>query len=276
MEKLQTQINNILAYRRFLVRTDENIKAYKFINQASKVINSPWLKDAAELTFKQVGHCYDPGLYKRFYNENISEQPIPEDAVMNDQNFPDRLRWVKNLFKRYTPKTVLDLGCSEGSYSLNIANEGYDVTGVNLFKSSIAVGNERAAKFGLAERARFIQSDIMEFETDMRFDAVMLFEVIEHVPDPKAMVEKMMSLTTPEGVCYISTPNGTADEKASALGVDLENAAGGEFKGHVRVFTEESLRELVKEYEVLDFYNSETDYFKLLHIAFRKKNDKKT
>lgn len=274
METLSNTVNNILALRRYLVRTDENVKAYKFINAASKQIVDVRLKEAAELSFKQVGHCFDQGLYHKFYNENIIENPVPERAIMDDRNFPERLTWVKRLFKKYNPNTVLDLGCSEGSYSLNIANEGYDVTGVNLFTNSVKIGNERAEKFGFKDRARFIQSDIMEFETDKRFDAVMLFEVIEHVPDPEAMVKKMMSLTSEEGICYISTPNGTADERSSALGVDLENAAAGEFKGHVRVYTEETLRELVKDYEVVDYMVSQEGIFSLSHIAFKRKNDK--
>lgn len=267
MEKL----SNILAYRRFLVRTDENIKAYHFINRASKLLDSPRLKEAAELSFKQIAHILDNTAYKKFYNEKIIEEPIPTANVFNDNAFPERLRWVKRKLKEQGAKSVLDLGCSEGSYSLNIAREGYDVTGVNLFTNSIEVANQRAKEFRLDDHAHFFQSDIMEFETDKKFDAVMLFEVIEHVRDPKSLVDKMMSLTEKDGVCYISTPNGTADEKASALGVESENIANFEFKGHVRCYTEKSMRELLKDYEILDLMIKQEGIFSLMHVSFKRR-----
>ena len=254
------------------MRLDEGLKAYKFINAANKLLDEPRLAEYAELSFKQVGHLFDKTLYDRFYDQMLVEHPLPEQAVMDDRNFPDRLRWAKRMFKQYNPKTILDLGCSEGSYSLNIAKAGYDVTGVNLFKESIELATRRAQSFGLSDSCRFVQSDILDYKTDKKYDAVMLFEVIEHVADPDAVVAHMMDLTTPDGICYISTPNGTADEASTCLGVDLENAAAGEFKGHVRAYTEESLRELVKDYEVLDFYHSETDSMPLLHVAFKRKN----
>lgn len=262
---------DIIAYRRYLTGHDENLKAYHFINTAAKLLLADELKSDAELVFKQVAHCFDQGLYDKYYSETNVEGPIPIEYVFKDFAFPDRLRWVKQQLKEQGAKTVLDLGCSEGSYALNIANEGYEVTGVNLFISSIAIATERAKELKLDDVAHFVQSDLMTYDEGKKFDAVMLFEVIEHVPDPKAVVEKMMSLTNPDGVCYISTPNGTADFRASMLGADMEDAANFQFKGHVRVFTEESLRDLVKDYEVVNFYHSETDSMKLLHCAFRRK-----
>jgi len=140
-----------IAYRRYLTRTDENIKAYKFINKASKIFKDPKIKEDAELVFKQVSHIYDPNLYKSFYGKAQVENPIPLSEVFNDSNFPDRLRWVKKLLPKYETGSVLDIGCSEGSYSLNLAKEGYLVTGINLFEKSIETAKERTKQEGLDE-----------------------------------------------------------------------------------------------------------------------------
>ena len=268
--------SNLIAYRRFLARHDEFLKAYKLINKANQLYKLPELAEEAELAYKQVAHTFDPNLYKAFYGKTQTENPIPLDIVFDDSVYPDRLRWIKRLLPKYNTKTILDLGCSEGSYSLNLAKTGYEVTGINLFEDSIKVARERAQITGLDKTTEFIQADFMEWKTDKKFDAVMLFEVLEHVPNPQETIKKCIEWTSPQGILYISTPNGVADQAASVLGVDLENAAGHEFKGHVRAYTEKSLREECKDYEVLDFYHSETDGIKLLHIAIRRLNGKQT
>ena len=267
--------SNLIVYRRFLARHDEFEKAYRFINKANQLYKLPELAKDAELAYKQVAHIFEPGLYKSFYGKIQVENPVPLERVFVDATFPDRLRWVKRLLPKYNTKTILDIGCSEGSYSLNLAKEGYQVIGINLFEESIKIANDRAEATRVP--ARFIQGDFMEMtlkEKD-KFDAVLLFEVLEHVPNPEATIKKCIELANSKGIVYISTPNGTADESATALGVDLENAKGHEFKGHVRVYTEKTLRELVKDYEILDFYHSETDLIKLLHIAFRRRSNGK-
>jgi len=255
---------SLTTYRRYLTRKDECIKAYKFINAASKLVDNPEVKADAELAYMQVAHIYDSAIYKKFYGENLDEIPMPEGDVFDDRVYADRLRWVKPLLIKQKAKTVLDLGCSEGSYSLNIARAGFNVTGVNLFKSSIEIAKERAKKFGLEKQTNFVNADIYDFKG--KFDAVLLFEVIEHVRDDKEMIKHLMSLTNENGICYISTPDGVADERAS--GSTMMSRA---LRGHVRAYTEKTLRELLKDYEIVDFYKSTTDSIKLLQIAFKRK-----
>jgi 2-polyprenyl-3-methyl-5-hydroxy-6-metoxy-1,4-benzoquinol methylase len=261
-------VSDIKAYRRYLARCDEFLKAYKFINAASKLY--PELQEEAELAFKQVGHIYDKRLYDKYYSEANTELPMPLELIYNDSVFPDRLRWVKRLMVEQKPKSILDLGCSEGSYSLNLAHAGYNVVGVNLYKSSIDTATERAKTLKLDDRAKFVQADVIDYDEGTKFDAVLLFEIIEHVADPQGLIDKSIGLLNEGGILYISTPDGTADEKSTALGVDLENAAGGEFKGHVRVYTKETLAKLFRGLEIVDFYLSETDSMRLLHYAVKK------
>jgi ubiquinone biosynthesis O-methyltransferase len=261
--------DEIISYRHYLSRTDENAKAYKFINAAAKLTNDPEIKKDAELVFKQVAHLYDKGIYDKYYDLNNTENPFPEEAIFVDYAFPSRLAWVKKLLKEQKANSVLDIGCSDGAYSLNLAKDGFDVTGVNLAVNSIELAKERAKKFNL--QVDFVQSDFMDYKPEKKFDAVMFFEVIEHVADPEVTIKKLLSFIKPGGVIYISTPDGTADEPASALGVDLENAAGFQFKGHVRVFDEKSIRELLKDYEIVDLQKVEERNIKLLHCAFKEK-----
>jgi len=263
MKEERIQASDISAFRRYLARKDEFLKSYKFINVAAKLY--PELKEDAELAFKQVAHVFDPNLYKSFYTKNITENPWPEDTIFNDGNFPDRLRWVKRILKEQNCKTIVDLGCGSGEIPLNLAKDGYKVTGVNLFKKSIEYATDIAKSRNLP--ARFVEGDALEF-SEGTYDAVLAFEMIEHVPNDKKLVERMFNLTN--NIICLTTPDKTADEQATAVGVDLENAVGHEFKGHVRAYNKETFLDLFKGKEIIDLYRSETDRLKLLHVAVRR------
>lgn len=233
--------SDLIAYRRYLTGNDECIKAYKFINAASKLFPDDKLKADAKGAFTNVAHIYDPSVYQKYYRELLPETPLPEEVIFDDWKYPERVRWLKTKLKEQGAKTVLDVGCADGSISLNLAKAGYDVTGLNLFKPSIDVAQERAAKFDLT--ASFVCGNAFDYETAKKFDAIMLFEIIEHVPDVKEFVDRYSKLLNENGIIYISTPNGCFDFYHSILNPD-----GLGIRGHVRACTEDSLRKELTNY----------------------------
>ena len=65
---------------------------------------------------------------------------------------------------------------------------------------------------GAEERARadgheYFCGRIEDFETDERYDVVLLLNLIEHVGDPKAVLARLRELLTPTGVMLVKTPN---------------------------------------------------------------------
>jgi len=46
-----------------------------------------------------------------------------------------------------------------------------------------------------------------DFRSEELFDAILLLEVIEHVIDPRNLIEKVLSLLKPDGLFVCSTPN---------------------------------------------------------------------
>ncbi len=68
-------------------------------------------------------------------------------------------KFINHLIEKLQPETgssMLDVACGKGRHALQLANKGYDVTGIDLSKSSI----EEAMKFS--------QSNLHFFEHDMR------------------------------------------------------------------------------------------------------------
>ena len=96
-------------------------------------------------------------------------------------------------------KRVLDVGCG-GGYFLRICSKlGATVQGVE--PSPIAAKEARSQGIPVHEGM------IDTFETDQRFDIITASQVLEHVPDPVAMLAKMRSLLAPGGAIGLAVPN---------------------------------------------------------------------
>jgi len=68
------------------------------------------------------------------------------------------------------PKTVLDLACGEGTFAVEMARQGYKVTGVDLSPEMFRLAREKAEEAGV--EVRFIQQDMRGLSLDEEFDLV--------------------------------------------------------------------------------------------------------
>jgi SAM-dependent methyltransferase len=99
-------------------------------------------------------------------------------------------------------RTLLDIGCADGRFVYAAAARGLDARGIDHNDSLVRAGNARHAG------SRLSTSSIASLVAgDRTFDAVSLFDVIEHVPDPVALLELARSVIRPQGMIVVSTPN---------------------------------------------------------------------
>jgi SAM-dependent methyltransferase len=66
---------------------------------------------------------------------------------------------------------ALDLGCGAGDYSLYLARQGYEVTGVDTLPEPIRMAQESARGQGVS--MRLVQGDVLTWESDGMFDLVL-------------------------------------------------------------------------------------------------------
>lgn len=85
-----------------------------------------------------------------------------------------------------TGDRVLDLACGEGTFAVSVAEQGYDVVGVDASERMIALAREQAAERGVA--VDFRVADVREADPSRRFDVVTCwFDSVNHLLDVGAV-----------------------------------------------------------------------------------------
>jgi FkbM family methyltransferase len=207
-----------------------------------------------DVVWQKVKHAFNKKDYIKYYSKDLIENPVPEEICTRVDEIYPRFKWLLGMIEHQKPKSVIDLGCADGYTGLTLAKRGFKVHGVNLYAPSIKVANDRAKKLGLD--ATFEVKDL--FDVKGTYDAIILFEVFEHLPDPVATIKHCMSLVNKNGSFYLSTPS------PDSLSIKLHKEEGGgtdwtdsKPSGHLRIYSEEELRELLKDYKIESFYMDE-------------------
>ncbi|MEZ4379820.1 MAG: class I SAM-dependent methyltransferase [Nannocystaceae bacterium] len=95
-------------------------------------------------------------------------------------------RAMLRMIDRVKPRSILDVGCGEGYMLAAIADAGVDAELAGLDLSAPAIADARAR---LGDRARLEVRDANELaDLGEQFDMVLMLEVLEHLPDPAAML----------------------------------------------------------------------------------------
>ena len=104
-------------------------------------------------------------------------------------------------------KRVLDVGCGGGILSESMALKGAQVTGIDLGEKALKVAQLHQLESGVAVDYRLISAEALATEMPQSFDVVTCMEMLEHVPDPAAVVNACATLVKPGGMVFFSTIN---------------------------------------------------------------------
>ena len=104
-------------------------------------------------------------------------------------------------------RPVLDVGCGGGLLSESLAHAGAQVTGIDLAPGMIEVARLHAAERGLAIDYRVAAAEDLAREVPGQYAVVTCMEMLEHVPDPAAMIATLARLLAPGGDLFVSTLN---------------------------------------------------------------------
>ena len=112
---------------------------------------------------------------------------------------------------------VLDVGCGGGLLSEALAREGAHVTALDLSPELVKVARLHGLESGVKVDYRVQSVESLAVEKAGHFDAITCMEMLEHVPDPAAIIQACATLLKPGGKLFLSTLNRTPAAFALAI-----------------------------------------------------------
>jgi 2-polyprenyl-6-hydroxyphenyl methylase / 3-demethylubiquinone-9 3-methyltransferase len=131
--------------------------------------------------------------------------PTSEFRPLHEIN-PLRLEWI-NARAPLAGKNVVDIGCGGGILAESMAKKGAKVTGIDLSEKALKVADLHSLESGVQVRYELISAEQLAAREAGSFDVVTCMEMLEHVPDPAAVVQACATLVKPGGHVFFSTIN---------------------------------------------------------------------
>jgi SAM-dependent methyltransferase len=181
----------------------------------------------------------DDAVLAEAYGEAESDEYIGEEAGQRET-----ARRVLDRIERHAPRgALLDLGCWVGFLLAEARSRGWETAGVE--PSEFAHGYA-TRELGLDVR----KEDLFAADVGTaRFDAVVLGDVIEHLPRPAEALERIAAMLTGDGVLWMALP-----DAGSRVARSMGRRWWSVIPTHVQYFTRSSMRTLLERHgwEVLE------------------------
>jgi 2-polyprenyl-6-hydroxyphenyl methylase / 3-demethylubiquinone-9 3-methyltransferase len=119
---------------------------------------------------------------------------------------PVRLQYIVQRAP-LSQRRVLDIGCGGGLLAEGLVRHGAQVCGIDLAPAMIEVAQLHAHESQLAIDYRQCSAEQLAASDIAAFDVITCMELIEHVPQPAALLAAIATLLRPGGELIVSTIN---------------------------------------------------------------------
>ena len=181
-------------------------------DMVNRVINCKLCGKAMEIHFRANGYLlyrcaycsfeqfiingrFDRVIYKsRYFESNKYKDKVSLD-LENKRRFSLLKKYVKDGGK------VADYGCGSGEF-VEYAGQKYEMYGFDISSDAIAIAKKR---FPIYKKNFFILEDFKK--GILKFDAICLWDVIEHIEDPNELIKLLKKRMNNDGIMILSTPD---------------------------------------------------------------------
>lgn len=154
---------------------------------------------------------------------------------------------VIQKFKRNKVHTVLDLGCGSGRHSIELAKNGFKVTGMDFSKEALSLAKQWAKRVNL--KVNFLEGDIHKrlpfkketFNGALAIDSI-CYESSESMESTLAEIRRVL---VPGGIIFITLPT----------------QVGNPLVTHM-IFTREEIKDITgKHFKIIETFIDKGKYF---------------
>lgn len=173
---------------------------------------------------------------------------------------------VVSCLEHVRGKSLLDLACGDGLMTAMFAERFEHIVGVDASSKHVAEARTRVPS------AQFHDCLIEDFQSEEKFDTVLLLDILEHVVDPIAVLRKAASFLGKDGVLIAHVPNANAINRRLAVLMGTLTSCHElspfdlQVAGHRRSY---ELHTLVKDIEAAGLKVSDTGgiFYKMMSTA---------
>ena len=150
------------------------------------VFDPNWPPEVVEIYRNDLREMWDPSIERHMFHL-----------------YHNQLELYLSIARRYHARTILDVGCAQGTLALLLAEDGHDVTAVDIRPAFLDYAKTRYERGNI----RFLAANAFEIAGLGPFDLVFANQIIEHLVYPIDFLRSLAALVRPGGVLVISTPN---------------------------------------------------------------------
>ncbi len=178
---------------------------------------------------------------KKFYDENLQDKNIEFFGGLKENRIKskeDTLRRV-NFVKKLIPKKgkILEVGSGHGFFLESMEKLGYDITGIEISKEKRKLSKK-------ITKSKILNINLLTEDIKLKkFDAIVLFHVLEHLSNPSKFLKKISALLNLNGKIILEVPN--SDDKQL-----ISNLAYRTFywqRAHLHYFNPKSLNSVIRK-----------------------------